>query len=147
MSTPDPIRPGHTDEQIIALARKAGRANFYRYAAILSIFATGVVGILAVQASKDARHATEQVARLASQNRINAIAACERSKVGPEGFRFVLAEPVLLRQVRQTHDLGIPNLAERFGIPAHTLKQSQAQQRKVAAGLLATDCVAANPKP
>lgn len=128
---------GHTDEQIVHMARLANRAVFYRYAAILSIVGLFIVGFLAVQASKDARDAADSV-------KDTQVAGCKAS-VRPGGARYIDAQNIA-RQVARSDAAEIDpvNVAAAFGIDVEQarllIKQGRADQVDSIHDLLGVSC-------
>lgn len=134
--------PGHTDEEIIRLARQANRGVYFRTLAVVSVVLLGVVGFFAGKASRDAARAVDNVQAVQ-------VAACEAS-IRPGGVRFIDAQNIARQVVRSDAARISPDsVARAFGIPrdqaAALLKTSRADQVRAINDLLAVECSTGRP--
>lgn len=140
----DAVRAGHSDQEILRLSRQANRSVFFRSVAVGAVLLLGVLGFAAGRASQHANDKASVAAAVALENRRNLVEFCEAQARPPDGASYIQAT-ALLRQVRQTHAIGVPNLARKFHLPVKLLKVSLKQQRSQAAHLLHPNCEAQFP--
>lgn len=137
MSAQPPIRPGHTDAEIIRLARRSNRAVFWRTISIISVVLLGVTAYLSANASHDAKTAVNRV-------QDTQIAGCKAS-IQPGGVRFIDAQNIARQVVRSdAADINPAAVANAFGISteqsAALLKEARAEQVDSIHDLLGVEC-------
>jgi hypothetical protein len=129
--------PGHTDEQILQLARQANRAVFWRWLSIFAVVGIGIVGFVSSNAAQDAARALDAV-------KANQVTGCEVS-LEPGGIRYIQASGIA-REIQSSavFKLNPENVASAFGLTVEearqALLQSDQNRRDQIQDLLGVSC-------
>lgn len=118
------VLPGHSNEEILHLARQANRGIFYRYLALVSVLALGIIGVFSYQGYQ-AVHNTQ-------------VQTCEHSKQ-PGGVRYILATQIR-EDLARGQSINLADVAKRLGVPVSVLTEQRQGEKQEVKDLLGVDC-------